>query len=151
MIRPLTLQDRTAFRALRQKALDLHPEAYATSGADWRNAPDEKLDVLLQNSEEGRSPIFGCFDSELVGMAGLSLETNPLFCHKASVWGVYVEASQRRKGVGLRLMEETIRAARTVSGLEMLTLVVTAENKAAIGLYKKYGFCLMGPSGRPAG
>ena len=140
MIRLLTLQDRSAFRALRQTALDSHPEAYATTGADWRNAPDEKIDALLQSSAEGRSPIFGYFESRLLGMAGLNLETHPVFRHKAFLWGIYVEAAQRRKGAGRCLMEETIRAARAISGLEILLLVVTADNEAAIRLYEKCGF-----------
>jgi L-amino acid N-acyltransferase YncA len=55
------------------------------------------------------------------------------------VWGVYVSPSQRGKGVGKALMQEIIRRARQLDGLEQITLVASAKLPAQ-KLYQSVGF-----------
>lgn len=53
--------------------------------------------------------------------------------------GMGVLASHRGQGIGRRLLEATIGAARQL-GLEKIELSVYARNTNAIGLYQKQGF-----------
>jgi ribosomal protein S18 acetylase RimI-like enzyme len=57
----------------------------------------------------------------------------------AEVEGVWVDASWRRQGVGLGLVEAVAAWARA-AGLARLGLWVREENASAIGLYARAGF-----------
>lgn len=48
------------------------------------------------------------------------------------------------KHIGTRLMEEIIRFAKNIDGLEILSLEVRSDNARAIALYKKFGFETIG-------
>ena len=56
---------------------------------------------------------------------------------------IAVAEAYRRRGVGSLLMERLILAAKT-SEMIGLTLEVRAGNRAAMGLYHKYGFAAEG-------
>jgi RimJ/RimL family protein N-acetyltransferase len=62
--------------------------------------------------------------------------------------GVSVARSWRRQGVGRRLIERAIAAARTSRELSRLSLRVFASNAPAIALYESLGFR---PEGRRPG
>jgi ribosomal-protein-alanine N-acetyltransferase len=46
----------------------------------------------------------------------------------------------RRRGIGSKLLEETIRASREFYDAEAIYLEVRVSNKPAISLYEKFGF-----------
>jgi ribosomal protein S18 acetylase RimI-like enzyme len=151
MFRRLTTNDRVAFRALRQSALESNPQAYATSDEDWRNAPDEKIDALLDGNG-GVHPVFGVFaDAEetlLIGLVGLRRELRPTTRHKATVWGLYVSPERRREGVGSTLLAGLLEAAKELPDLEMVRLVVATEDAEAVRLFERSGFQLYGTEPR---
>ncbi len=70
----------------------------------------------------------------LVGYAASCIEGEELHVHSIAVVEWF-----RGKGIGRRLMEETIRLAR-LRGLKRVRLEVKAGNAAAISLYEKLGF-----------
>ncbi|MGH2397557.1 MAG: GNAT family N-acetyltransferase [bacterium] len=137
----LSINDRDEFHTLRLVGLESHPEAFATDDEDWRSAPQETIDAMLrQSGSTGDRPIWGAFGPHLVGVVGLRREPRPSTRHKASLWGLYVDPNHRRKGVGKELLAELLRHAESMSGLEQIRLVVTADNAAAIALFDRFGF-----------
>lgn len=137
VIRRLDVGDYDGFRRLRGEGLDAHPEAFATDGRDWRRAPRETVDALLSLDER---PVLGLFDTELVGIVGLGLEERPAVRHKASLWGLYVTPRARGRGAARRLVESAIEHAAGIPRIEMLRLVVDADNAAAIAVFERAGF-----------
>jgi ribosomal protein S18 acetylase RimI-like enzyme len=56
---------------------------------------------------------------------------------------IYVEKSYQGKGIGKKLIEAMLSHDR-LAGVENIYLDVFAKNEKAIGLYKKYGFQIIG-------
>jgi RimJ/RimL family protein N-acetyltransferase len=140
-IRFLDIHDHTAFRGLRLASLEAHPSAFATDDEDWRDAPPEKIEAMLDaGGPTGNLPILGAFSPQLVGMIGLRRETRPSVRHKASLWGMYVDPHHRRAGVATDLVRALLAHARSLPDLEQVRLVVESDNEAAISLFGRLGF-----------
>ena len=60
--------------------------------------------------------------------------------HKGRIYGVYVTASQRGKGVGRALVAALIERAKQDSSLEQILLAVATSQDAARQLYRNFGF-----------
>ena len=78
-------------------------------------------------------------DGKLTGTAGFYRRRHNKERHKGHIWGVYVRPQSRGKGVASALMQEIIRRARLIDGLEQITLVASAKLPAQ-RLYKALGF-----------
>lgn len=70
-----------------------------------------------------------------------SIERREGKCNHRGYIGITVSKELRSKGIGTVLMRETIKLAqKRMKGLKIIELDVYANNKIAIGLYKKLGF-----------
>jgi putative acetyltransferase len=83
----------------------------------------------------------GCFEvaedaaKRIVGCAGLY----PLNARRAELCKMYLEESARGRGLGKRLLEDLLAAARR-GGFREVWLETNSVLTEAIGLYRKYGF-----------
>jgi ribosomal protein S18 acetylase RimI-like enzyme len=84
--------------------------------------------------------VIGSFEnSRLTGTAGFFRRRHNKERHKGHIWGVYVRPESRGKGMARALMQEVIRRARQMEGLEQVTLVASAHLPAR-KLYEALGF-----------
>lgn len=121
--------------ALRVEGLAAHPDAFGSSLAEESGGPPPWLAAHLDG---GR--IYGAWDgAALAGMAGLWTEGAEKRRHRGGLWGVYVRAPWRRRGVGRALVRHVLDRA-AAAGLEQLHLGVGADNLAARALYASLGF-----------
>ncbi|MCV3239079.1 GNAT family N-acetyltransferase [Mesorhizobium sp. ZC-5] len=136
-IRPLTEVDADAFRALRLTALQDTPEAFGSSYQEEVDQPREFF--VARAAPQDPSVTFGAFaGTRLVGTAGLSVSNRLKEKHKAYMWGVFVLADFRGRGVGRELVQQIIdKAAGNVRVLQCS--VVTAQ-EATRRMYHKMGF-----------
>lgn len=77
-------------------------------------------------------------DGELVGYGGVLI-----ILDEAHVMTLAVREDRRRRGVAVNLMLEMMREAQA-RRVRFLTLEVRKSNQAAIGLYSRLGFQIMG-------
>ena len=77
-------------------------------------------------------------DGEVVGQLSVEREEHPLVRHVATL-GMAVLPGWRGRGVGTALLAEAFRWAREV-GVEKLSLSVFPHNRAALALYRRFGF-----------
>jgi ribosomal protein S18 acetylase RimI-like enzyme len=72
----------------------------------------------------------------------MTVSDRPVHAH-AGFLTIGIVAENRGKGIGTRLIDGAIEAARA-RGLTRLELIVREENAAAVALYKKTGFAIEG-------
>ncbi|MCC7596210.1 GNAT family N-acetyltransferase [Janthinobacterium sp. FW305-129] len=147
VIRLLTPADTAAFRALRLRAILDSPSSFSSSREDELARTPEEHAQRIAGGPLHRA--FGAFDGErLVGFAGLRREPLRQLWHKAMLWGVFVDAPQRGRGVARRLVNACIEQAETDPAVMQVHLSVNAENNAALRLYESLGFIAYGTEPR---
>jgi RimJ/RimL family protein N-acetyltransferase len=130
------------YRALMLEAYDLHPQAFTSSVREraamplgwWESRLTSKLDVVLGAFEDGR----------LAGIVGLAFEPREKARHKVTLFGMYVTAGVRQRGLGYELVQAALAEAQHHGGLRLIQLTVTAGNDAAFNLYRRCGFVQFG-------
>lgn len=80
-------------------------------------------------------------EGEIVGGADLRVNAHPRCAHTASL-GIMVAEEVRRRGVGRALMKALLDLADNWLNISRVSLVVYANNLAAIPLYQQLGFAV---------
>lgn len=138
VIRPLTVDNAAAFRALRIMALRESPDAFTASIEEEKALSDAEM--AARAVPEAPGVFLGAFTGkELVGMAGYIANARPKTRHKGVMIAVYVAPQWRAEKLGRRLVEAVIGHARSV-GATLLHCTVRADNLPARRLYLSLGF-----------
>jgi ribosomal protein S18 acetylase RimI-like enzyme len=139
-IRLLTADDAEAWWHLRLEALRNDPVSFADSTEEHLTTTVETARKRLSAGDPARNFVVGAFaDGMLAGTAGFYRSTHIKERHKGHVWGVYVRPESRGKGMARALMQEIVRRARGIGGLEQILLVASAHLPAR-KLYEAMGF-----------
>lgn len=135
MIRRLGASDLEAFKHLRLMSLEIEPENYASTHAEWAAMPDEEWCQYLTGE-----PVFAGFDGDKpVALAGVIHQVRERMAHRASVAMVFVVPERRGSGLAGEIMDHVIAYAREC-GLLQLELAVHAGNARAVRFYERLGF-----------
>jgi RimJ/RimL family protein N-acetyltransferase len=138
-------QHAPAYRALMLAAYTLHPSAFTSSAAERERMPLSWWEQRLDDSPWADAVVLGAFDRDtLAGAAGVRFEASEKLRHKATLFGMYVAARQRGKGLGLSLVQAALQLAREVPQVRLIQLTVTEGNAAAMALYQRCGFVAFG-------
>jgi ribosomal protein S18 acetylase RimI-like enzyme len=92
--------------------------------------------LVLDSLKDGGVHLVALADDEVVAWCDLRLKAAATLRHSA-VLGMGIVAEHRHRGLGRRLLVETLARAH---GLRRIELIVRADNSAAIGLYRSCGF-----------
>lgn len=148
VLRVLGPADLDAYLALRREALTSAPLAFGESVEehDARNVEHERARLAADDAD---TYVLGAFVGDrLLGMAGITRGPRRKSWHRAAIWGVYVAADLRGRGVGRRLVEELLARAARRPGLEAVWLTVTSTQAAARATYRTLGFVPFGVARR---
>ena len=137
-------------KQLRLEALLAEPSAFASSYEDELAFPDEVWIGRLTSAYEwdGNMTFFAEVGGVLVGMAGAHWSSKAKLRHVAEVYGVYVSPEMRGRGIASALLRRLLEELRTLRQIEKVSLTVNSESIAAVRLYEKLGFEIVGAARR---
>jgi ribosomal protein S18 acetylase RimI-like enzyme len=144
-VRSLHTADLAAYKALRDHMLQAHPEAF-TSDAETesaRTAQSYASRLASAAAGPGHFTLAALLSDRLVGAISCEREPRAKVRHVGHLVGMMVRSEARGLGIGRALLHECIVQARG-SGIELLTLSVTAGNAPAVALYLQAGFSRYG-------
>jgi ribosomal protein S18 acetylase RimI-like enzyme len=140
-IRCLAPADAEELWRVRSEALEREPASFGESLEEHLGIPRARFaERLWAPGADGF--VYGAFEesSNLVAMAGFFRESRRKRRHKGVIWGVYVSASHRGRGLGRAVMTAALGAARELPGLRYVYLSVTSVQSPARDLYLSLGF-----------
>ena len=146
-IRRLSPHDAAAYRALMLAAYADHPDAFLSEAEERAALPIDWWERRLTDSPDALSLVLGAFAvaeddiaPRLVGAVGAGGEGRVKTRHKATVFGLQVDAAVRRQGIARALMEALLDALVDRGEIALAQLTVTDGNEAASALYRRLGF-----------
>ena len=136
MIRELTPVDAATYQALMLHGLVEHAESFRISIQD----DGEPMVPFALSRTDAFTLGAWLAGGQLVGVASFERETRVKFRHKGLLYRMYVSADAAGRGIGRKLIQEIVRRARQIEGLEQINLTVVASNSKAMRLYSSEGF-----------
>ena len=128
---------------MRQRHLEVDPQSVGTLAKDFKKAPREMVESMLKfEASPSTDFILGAFlEEELIGMLGFKREVRKgSTLHKGTAWGFFVVPEQRNLGVGRKLVAEALEEIKQYEWCEMIRVMITTTDTAAIKIAEVFGF-----------
>lgn len=134
------------YRNLRFESLKREPQAFGTPFAEAVKRPNDEWIQILRAAETENKDIliFAQDGKKLIGIIGAYFNKDPKNQHIGNIYGVYVNSSYRGCGIGKQLLKKVLERLRSIKGLKKARLMVNQEQKAAVNLYQRSDFAIVG-------
>jgi GNAT superfamily N-acetyltransferase len=142
-IRQLSEQDASAYRVLRHESLQEAPLAFSKSYEEEAGLTAE--DYAARLKPVGAPPesfVLGAFTAvhSMIGTVTFIRDIRIKARHKSMIYAMYTRSDARGFGVGKALIDEVIKRAKAMEGLEQVHLWVLLSTTSAAAFYRKCGF-----------
>ena len=146
-IRLLQAADAADFRQLRLLSFQESPLGFSESYEDESQRPlsDFEEEIIPIESPPTYYVLGAFLKDQLVGFVKFKRDRRSKALHKSMVHAMYTKPELRNRGIGKLLMEEVIRRAEAMPGLEQIHLWVLHTDRSASGFYQRLGFVPQGP------
>ena len=138
-IRKLIASDWNIYRAIRLRALQDSPDAFAVTYAEQIDRTDQSWESRLAAAAQSANdlPLIAELDGAPVGLAWAKVD--PADAGIVEVFQVWVAPQARGRGIAAALMRQAAAWARG-RGARAVTLGVTSGDTPAVRLYRREGF-----------
>ncbi len=134
-IRPFTVKDTMAYKAVRLEALQREPGMFCSSYATEAAFTDEQWQGRIMGSNQSRFGLY--YGEELIGITGIIIEDAAR--EEAYLTHSYIRKEHRGKGLSRLLYEARIAWAKE-RGIKRLLISHRASNTASMKANQKFGF-----------
>ena len=134
----LTVEEWRRWREIRLRALADAPGAFSATLAEWSGPADREERGRARLENVALHVLWMAHDVD-VGMISATEPSDGA----VSLLSLWVDPADRGHGVGDRLVE-FVRQWAITDGATRVELAVRADNVAAIGLYERHGFRVVG-------
>ncbi len=126
------------YKALRLEALKSEPAAFGSSYSEEKNLGVGEWKRRVNNV------VFALIDNKPIGMVGYSFNKRAKTGHIADIFGVYLNKKYRGQGLGRELLRSALEIISKNKRIIKVELGVNTEQTAAIRLYEKNRFVVVG-------
>ena len=126
------------YKEIRLEALKNDSIAFGSSYEEEINRPESHW----RNRTVGA--VFAFSGEKIIGLMSYKDEDRPKTKHKSGIYSVYVKPDYRGKGVGKKLLEETLRLIKLNEEIIKVNLTVNPSQISAVKLYESFGFKAVG-------
>lgn len=138
--------DGRALRRLRNAALKEHPDAFLASVAEEAENLMGDFDAMIATRWTGdaNQMLVAEYQGQVVGMCGFYREERSELAHRATIWGLYVQADARHHHAGRHLLEHALEQLKRLPGVRQIHASITEGNTDGRRLYESLGFTAWG-------
>ncbi len=131
------------YREIRLESLREEPQAFGSSSAVMAEKPETYWQGRLAEAMQGEKSwlLFAQEGEHVIGMIGAFCDEAQVF---ATIVSVYVSKEARGKGTGKILMEGILSEIGKKESIRKVILGVNQKQKAAVELYRRFGFSVTG-------
>ena len=122
------------YRDLRLEALKSDPIAFGKSYEEEITLSKKEWEKRIKNA------LFALLNDKPIGMIVYIIDNQQKTKHVANIFGTYVKKEYRGQDIGKKLIESAILLIKKNKNVIKIKIAVNPEQKAALKLYKKYGF-----------
>lgn len=130
------------FKKIRLESLQLEPQAFGDSYEVLVKKNDNFWKKQLSSKYQYWYAVN--IDNSIVGIGSIKFARALKFNHIAHLSGIYVKKQYRGKGIGKLLFSTRIEEAFKNPKIKKLKLIVNIKQENAVGLYKSFGFKIVG-------
>lgn len=142
IVKKATLSDWKAYKEIRLDALQKNPESFGRAYEEEKDRSESEWKSKL--SDKNRVTLLVLNGDEVIGLLGIIFESSTRVAHIADIISVYLKEEYRGRGIASQLMKEAIKVIKARKITKKVKLNVTTNQLAAVNLYKKFGFRIVG-------
>ena len=144
MTKKLTKLEAEPYRNIRLEALFNNPDSFGTMHDEEAILTIDNFRDKIPTIDSNNFILGGYKNKDLVGIVALHQGSRIKDRHKAYIRSMYVRPEYRQEDIGKLLLDDLIKKAKAINGIEILLLDVVTTNLPAKQLYVSFGFQIYG-------
>ncbi|MEO0896838.1 MAG: GNAT family N-acetyltransferase [Bacteroidota bacterium] len=138
--RRLISKESKAYRALRLESLLTYPDSFGSLYEEQQQREKLAFERFIEEAHPENFIVGACYQEEVLGICGFYRLQDVRCRHRGEIIQMYVKPAYQGNMIGFRLLQQTLKEAFAIEGLEQIELQVMTHILSANKVYEKVGF-----------